>query len=112
MTLSSRVTAVVAYCCLFCAVAAATIGGLGIVGVRAATQSEKSLTADELQTALITSTFNHQVDTVYADAQGVVLSGDRSERAAGAGPRPHHQGPAGHPVVPAPAPTPAGARAG
>ena len=94
MTLSSRVTAVVAYCCLFCAVAAATIGGLGIVGVRAATQSERSLTADELETALITSTFNHQVDTIYADALAVVLTGDGRARASGAVALHDHQVPA------------------
>ena len=94
MTLSSRVNAVVAYCCLFCAVAAATIGGLGIVGVRAATQSEKSLTADELKTALITSTFSHQIDTVYADAQAVLHFDDSRVRASSAVALRDHQVPA------------------
>lgn len=67
MTMSSRMTTVVAACCLFCALVAAAIGGLGIVGVASATRSEKRVIRDELTTATLTAQFAHQIDGAYAD---------------------------------------------
>ena len=80
MSLSSRVTAVVAYCLLFCALATAVIGGLGVIGVRAAMAAQTELTTDELATATITSTLAHQIDRAYAEGQGTALTADRVAR--------------------------------
>ena len=80
MTLSSRVTMVVAACCLFCALAAAAIGGLGILGVGSVTRSEKQLIQDELTTATITAQLAHQIDGAYADGLTASLRADPTVR--------------------------------
>jgi diguanylate cyclase (GGDEF)-like protein len=77
MPLSSRVTAVVAYCCLFCALAVAIIG---VLGVRSAAESEKRLTTDELSTATTTARLGHQVDVAYAEGQQAAMGDDRTAR--------------------------------
>jgi diguanylate cyclase (GGDEF)-like protein len=80
MPLSSRVTAVVAYCCLFCALAVAVIGAMGVLGVRSAAQSEERLTTDELSTATITARLGHQIDVAYAEGQRAAADRDRTAR--------------------------------
>ncbi len=85
MSLSSRVTMVVAYCLLFCALATAVIGGLGVIGVRAATSSETQLTTDELATATLTARLAHEIDGAYAAGQATALSSDKVLRMARAG---------------------------
>ncbi|CAN5655863.1 diguanylate cyclase [soil metagenome] len=81
MNQMSRLGVVVGACCLFCAVVAAFIGGLGIAGVVSATNTSANLADDEVATAIITARLAHELDAVYADSQAVQLSPGPAARA-------------------------------
>jgi diguanylate cyclase (GGDEF)-like protein len=84
MNASSRVTAAAAYACVLCALAAVLVAGLGVLGVRAAASTGRSLAGDELATATLTAGLTHQVDSVYATALTTSLAASPTARAAGA----------------------------
>jgi diguanylate cyclase (GGDEF)-like protein len=73
-TLSSRVSAGVAYACVFFAIVVALVGVAGVVGVRSATRAGNDVAHDELNTASVTAQLNHQLDTTYADGVQLALS--------------------------------------
>jgi diguanylate cyclase (GGDEF)-like protein len=65
-SLSLRVTAGILYVCGFLVVAVLAVGTAGIIGVHSASDTARSISADELQTARVTAVLAERIDSSYA----------------------------------------------
>jgi len=79
-SLSSRLTGAVVYACLFFALAAAGIGTVGIIGVRAATNHGIRVATDELATATSTATLGQSLGSAYSTGQALALDPTPKQR--------------------------------
>jgi diguanylate cyclase (GGDEF)-like protein len=75
-----RVTAAVWCACVGFAVVAAVIGTVGLVAVRSATATGKSIAGDELTTAIATARFDHDVQQAGATGQALGFTAAGSAR--------------------------------
>src|SRR5262249_1125083 len=72
-SLSLRVSAGLLIACAVLAAAAATIGGVGILGVRDANRVGDRVARDELAPPTVTARLAHDIDTAYASGQVLLL---------------------------------------
>jgi diguanylate cyclase (GGDEF)-like protein len=66
--------------CLFFAIAATTIGVVGIFGVHTATRTGHQIADDELSTATITAQLEREFYAAYADGQALAISSSQTNR--------------------------------
>jgi diguanylate cyclase (GGDEF)-like protein len=78
--LSQRATAALVGICLFFAVIVVGVGVTGVIGVRAATHTGKSVTDDELDTSTATAQVGRSMDMAYAAGEEALLTVSPEQR--------------------------------
>jgi diguanylate cyclase (GGDEF)-like protein len=79
-SLSQRATVALVCLCVFFALAVAGVGVVGIVGVRSATDTGKSIAGDEVVTFAATAQIARSMDAAYAVGEEALLTGDPARR--------------------------------